>query len=110
MGINYHQNKAVSATSKRMLDITGAAIGLMLLSPILLCAAIAIWTNMGKPVLFRQDRPGHQGKPFKIIKFRTMRAPQVGEIWFRSDEMRLTKLGRFLRKTSINPRGQGLVW
>ena len=58
---------------KRLIDILGAAIGLLVLSPALLIVAWLIAKEMGTPILFRQIRPGLHGKPFKMIKFRTMR-------------------------------------
>lgn len=94
---------AVSSRAKRLLDIVGATTGLALLAPVLGVAAAGIWVTMQRPILFRQDRPGHQGRTFTIYKFRTMTAPKPGEVvWFRSDDRRLTALGRLLRKTSID--------
>lgn len=58
---------------KRLVDILGAASGLVLLSPILAVVAVLIWRQMGAPVLFRQTRLGRNGKPFEMVKFRTMR-------------------------------------
>lgn len=57
---------------KRCIDILGAGLGLIVLSPILMILFIAIGINMGKPIVFKQIRPGLHGKPFKIFKFRTM--------------------------------------
>lgn len=70
--------------------------------PVLVLSAIAVRAVMGSPIFFRQQRPGLKGKPFYIIKFRSMRGPKPGEIWFRSDKDRLTPVGRFLRRTSID--------
>jgi lipopolysaccharide/colanic/teichoic acid biosynthesis glycosyltransferase len=53
-------------------------------------------------VLFRQVRPGLHGRPFTILKFRTMRPPRTGEVWYLTNEQRLTPLGRFLRNTSLD--------
>lgn len=102
MDNSYSQRRAVDSFTKRSIDLIGASLGLIVLLPLLLCTALVILTTMGSPVLFRQTRPGFQGVPFKIIKFRTMRAPRAGEVWFRSDEERLTKIGGLLRKTSID--------
>lgn len=68
----------------------------------MLFIALLISRNLGSPVLFRQTRPGLHGKPFKIVKFRTMLSSvdKSGELL--SDEMRLTSLGRFLRATSLD--------
>ena len=87
---------------KRFMDIIFASVALILLSPVLLIVALAILFTMGTPVLFRQQRPGLHGRPFGIIKFRTMRAVRPGEDAVASDGMRLTRLGRFLRAASLD--------
>jgi len=87
---------------KRTLDVTIAAAAIVLFSPIMLATAIATVLTQGRPILFRQQRPGLHGQAFTIVKFRTMRATQPGEIWYRTDERRVTRLGRFLRSTSID--------
>jgi sugar transferase EpsL len=89
-------------TLKRGMDLVGAAGGLVALSPVLAAVAAAIAATQGRPVLFRQTRPGLKGRPFSLLKFRTMRAPREGEVWFATDEQRLTRLGRFLRNTSLD--------
>ncbi|WP_431944505.1 sugar transferase [Micromonospora marina] len=93
----------VSARSaKRVVDIVGAASLLVLLSPVIAVIAVAILVTDGRPVLFRQVRPGRHGKPFTLIKFRTMRDPHPGEEPWTTDEVRTTRLGRFLRRTSLD--------
>ena len=87
---------------KRFMDIIFASVALILLSPVLLLVALAILFTMGTPVLFRQQRPGLHGRPFGIVKFRTMRAVRAGEDAVASDGMRLTRLGRFLRAASLD--------
>lgn len=87
---------------KRAIDVLGASAGLVLLGPVLLAVAAAIRLTDGAPVLFRQRRPGLHGRIFTILKFRTMRAPRAGEVWFESDAARVTPLGRFLRATSLD--------
>jgi len=87
---------------KRLLDVLGSSVGLILLSPVLLAAGLAIRLTMGGPVLFRQERLGYKGRSFVLCKFRTMRSPKEGEVWFRSDGERVTGLGRMLRRTSID--------
>lgn len=94
--------KRLGLVAKRAIDVIGALVGLTLLSPILAWAALAIVVTMGKPILFRQERPGRYGKAFTIIKFRTMRTPRPGEIWYDSDAQRVSRLGRLLRSTSID--------
>lgn len=87
---------------KRLIDIVGAVAGLVLLGPILAWTAVAIAATMGRPVFFRQLRPGLHGKPYLIWKFRTMRTPRPGEAWFDTDAARITRLGAFLRATSLD--------
>lgn len=87
---------------KRLVDIIIAAVAFMLLSPIMLVAALAIRARMGAPVLFAQQRPGQGERPFLMVKFRTMLDAQDAEGHMLSDADRLTALGRFLRSTSID--------
>jgi sugar transferase EpsL len=88
--------------AKRAMDIVGAMAGLVLLGPVLAWTAVAIAADMGRPVFFRQVRPGLRGKPYRIWKFRTMRSPRRGEIWYATDDARVTRLGGWLRATSID--------
>ncbi|MCG8448060.1 MAG: sugar transferase [Pirellulales bacterium] len=71
----------------------------MILSPVCLLIALAILTTMGRPILFRQRRPGLHGKVFTLIKFRTMQPNQSN---FGDDEARVTRLGQFLRRFSLD--------
>jgi sugar transferase EpsL len=82
--------------AKRLLDVTLAAAGLALSSPLLAGIAALTWLRMGGPVLFRQWRAGRDGRPFRLVKFRTMR-PGPGP-----DAERLTPFGRWLRRTSLD--------
>jgi lipopolysaccharide/colanic/teichoic acid biosynthesis glycosyltransferase len=71
--------------------------------PAILCVvALMIWRDMGAPVLFRQTRPGRHGKPFQMVKFRTMRDALDASGNPLPDSERLTRLGRFLRSSSID--------
>ncbi len=88
--------------AKRALDVVGAAVGLFVLSPVLAGVALAILIANGRPVLFRQQRPGLRGEPFTILKFRTMRAAKPDETWWATDAQRVTRVGRFLRATSLD--------
>ncbi len=88
--------------TKRVIDILGAGIGLLLLSPVFLVVALLVLRQMGRPVFFRQTRPGLHGKPFEMIKFRTMRDAMDAEGNPLPDAERLTRLGRFLRSTSLD--------
>jgi len=92
----------VYAFSKRALDLLGASIGLAATAPLTVPAAIAIRATMGSPVLFSQQRSGLKGRPFTMHKFRTMRATRAGEDMLASDSARITRVGRFLRATSID--------
>jgi lipopolysaccharide/colanic/teichoic acid biosynthesis glycosyltransferase len=87
---------------KRAFDVAGAVLGVILLSPLLLAVAAAVRLNMGAPVLFRQQRPGFRGKPFTLLKFRTMKHAVDAEDVQLPDGARLTALGRFLRQTSLD--------
>lgn len=88
--------------AKRLLDITVAGFLLFLLSPLLAVLAALVLLVEGRPVLFMQQRPGRWGRPFRMLKFRTMRPEASGTGSRQSDEERLTKLGRFLRSTSLD--------
>ena len=88
--------------SKRLMDLAGASCGLVASAPVMAATAAAIRVSMGSPVLFRQRRPGLDGEPIWLIKFRTMRPTEPGEDMVSSDGMRLTGLGRILRATSID--------
>ncbi len=96
------QGRRGALAAKRAMDVVGAALGLALLLPVLTAIAIAVRVSLGCPVLFRQVRPGLHGLPFTIFKFRTMRPPRSGEVWYLTNEQRLTRLGRFLRDTSLD--------
>ncbi|MBE3575648.1 MAG: sugar transferase [Firmicutes bacterium] len=88
--------------AKRGLDIIGAGAGIVLLWPLLLAIAVAVRVALGRPVLFRQVRPGLHGKPFTLYKFRTMRDSRDAAGNLLPDEQRLTRFGRFLRSTSLD--------
>ena len=87
---------------KRTLDVILAVVALVILSPVLGVVALAIARTDGRPVLFRQIRPGRHGRPFTIVKFRTMRAAREDEDRYRTDAARVSRLGRFLRSSSID--------
>jgi sugar transferase EpsL len=90
------------AVGKRLLDLAGAAAGLLLLAPLLLAVAAFVRARLGSPVLYRQRRPGLGGEPFTILKFRTMRAALPGEDEAATDAQRLTPFGAFLRRASLD--------
>ena len=87
---------------KRFIDIVGAAVGLVLLSPLLFILAILIRRRMGSPAIFTQRRAGLGGKPFILYKFRSMNdaVDERGELL--PDGARLTEFGKFLRRSSFD--------
>lgn len=87
---------------KRILDITIASTALILLSPVYLIVAHKVKKNLGSPVLFRQVRPGLHGKPFEMIKFRTMKDALDTDGNPLPDSERLTPFGKMLRTTSLD--------
>ena len=87
---------------KRIADLVGACLGLVILSPIIALVALAIRLQMGSPVVFRQVRPGYKGRLFTICKFRTMRDALGPDGKPLPDEERLTTLGKIIRKTSMD--------
>lgn len=87
---------------KRCLDILGAGIGLLLLSPVFGVVALMIRIQMGAPIFFRQIRPGRHGRPFQMIKFCSMRHLVDADGNPLPDAERLTGLGRFLRASSLD--------
>ena len=87
---------------KKAIDRTTAALLLLLLCPLLLLIALAVRVSMGSPVLFRQRRPGHYGRPFELVKFRTMRDASDGNGRPLGDSERLTSVGRLLRSLSLD--------
>ena len=84
---------------KRLFDVIISSIMVIVFLPVMVLVAFIITVNMGRPVLFRQIRPGLNGKPFVLIKFRTM---QVNNDPEQPDSERLTSFGSFLRKTSLD--------
>lgn len=87
---------------KRPLDVAITLGALAITAPIWLAAASSIALTLGRPVLFEQERIGKGNLPFTLIKFRTMRPPAAGDDPIARDQARLTRLGRFLRSTSID--------
>ena len=88
---------------KRLFDITISMIGLIITSPILLITAIAIKLESSGPIIFKQERLGLNGKVFKIYKFRSMcQGAEKGGVYEKKGDPRVTKVGKFIRKTSID--------
>lgn len=106
---NFHaeprSRSRLQAVLKRSMDLVGSVLGLVLLAPIFLVAATAIFVTNPGPVLFRQKRYGLDGKLITVYKFRTMRVCDGDESGVQqtvADDPRVTKVGAFLRKTSID--------
>lgn len=87
---------------KRLLDLALTLPGLILLLPLLGLVAAMVLVRLGRPIFFSQERAGLDGKPFRIYKFRTMTDAKDREGRLLSDRERLTPLGKFLRRTSID--------
>ncbi len=87
---------------KRLFDILFALLVVVLSSPVTLMLALLLWAGQGWPVFFTQARPGLNGKLFKLVKFRTMRDAYDGSGKALPDEQRITGLGRFMRRTSLD--------
>ena len=88
--------------NKRVVDVLGSAIALSLASPIFLVLALVVRMRLGSPILFRQTRPGLNGQPFIMVKFRTMTDARDTEGNLQPDEVRMTRFGKFLRSTSLD--------
>lgn len=91
-----------AAGLKRVIDIAVALAMLILTLPLAAVVVLLIWWTQGRPIFFRHQRPGLHGRPFTLTKFRTMRPVRDGEVWYATDAQRVTRLGRFLRATSID--------
>ncbi|MCI0707668.1 MAG: undecaprenyl-phosphate glucose phosphotransferase [Ignavibacteriae bacterium] len=109
-GIPFIKLKAVPLTTwnhiiKRTFDIVFAVVVLILISPVLLLLAIIIKLDSKGPMLFLQERVGLDGKPFNVMKFRSMRVDaeqQTGPVWAKKDDPRTTRIGAFLRRFSLD--------
>jgi len=93
---------STSLQIKRAADVAVATVLLLALSPLMCIIAVALLLTSGRPVLFRQRRPGLNGEPFTLRKFRTMRPPKAGQDPFTTDDVRVTRLGEVLRRTSLD--------
>lgn len=94
--------EVATSTSKRAFDVVVSIVALIILSPILLLVAILVRLFIGTPVLFKQIRPGLQGSPFQIWKFRTMTNAKDEGGNLLPDAKRLTRFGKMLRSTSLD--------
>jgi exopolysaccharide biosynthesis polyprenyl glycosylphosphotransferase len=109
------EKDVVYMAAKRLIDILGALIGIIFLSPILLITVIAIKIDSRGPVMFSQERVGYKGKSFKMYKFRSMvtnaeallgklkdKNEMSGPMFKIKDDPRITRVGKFIRRTSID--------
>jgi sugar transferase EpsL len=98
--------------SKRLFDLFFSLIALLLTSPVMLLIALIVRLFLGNPILFRQQRPGYLGRPFFILKFRTMTSARDSKGNLLPDSRRLTRLGRFLRNLSLDelPELFNILW
>ncbi|EAT16125.1 sugar transferase [Desulfuromonas acetoxidans] len=87
---------------KRFFDIVLSVCVLTIILPIGFVVAAVVYFDLGCPIFFIQLRPGYKGKPFSVYKFRTMKEPSEDGLLGEGDADRLTKIGRFLRKTSLD--------
>lgn len=94
--------KPIESRMKRLLDIALALIACVVTFPVVVLVSFLILVTMGRPVFFRQVRPGLNAEPFELVKFRSMRMPKPGTVAHKTDAERLTSLGRFLRRTSLD--------
>jgi len=97
-GTEYHLNRAL----KRMSDVLIASIAIALFAPVMGIVATIIYLTMGRPILFRQQRPGYKTAPFILLKFRTMTDAHDGTGVLLVDELRLTSFGKMLRRLSLD--------
>jgi sugar transferase EpsL len=87
---------------RRLVDLVGATILSVVLAPVVAALALAVRLKMGTPVFFRQLRPGYKGRPFEVYKFRTMTDPVAADGQELTDEQRLTGVGIFMRRLSLD--------
>jgi lipopolysaccharide/colanic/teichoic acid biosynthesis glycosyltransferase len=97
-----HAPPRVGRISKRILDVAASGAAIILVSPLIALVALATWIGMGRPILFRQTRPGYRAKPFTLFKFRTLTNACDSEGTLLPDADRLTPLGNFLRRWSLD--------
>ncbi len=105
VGLRESPHFGLNVVVKRAMDVLLSLIALTLLSPLLLLIALVIKLTSRGPVFYRQERCGLNGKPFQMLKFRSMRVDaehHTGAVWAQKDDPRRTRLGAFLRKTSLD--------
>lgn len=95
----------LTMTVKRIVDLLASALGVLAALPVWLLVPVAIKLDSPGPVLFRQERTGRQGKPFQVLKFRSMHSgaeEESGPVWAQDGDGRVTRVGRVIRKTRID--------
>jgi lipopolysaccharide/colanic/teichoic acid biosynthesis glycosyltransferase len=92
----------IQRTAKRLFDVVGASLALVVLSPIMVAVAAIVRIQIGSPIFFRQLRPGRNSEPFEIIKFRTMTDERAADGELLPDEERMVDAGRRLRRWSLD--------
>jgi Undecaprenyl-phosphate glucose phosphotransferase len=105
IGLRESPHYGVNIVVKRLMDIVLSALALLVLAPVMLLIALAIKLTSKGPVFFRQERCGLNGKPFDMLKFRSMPVDaetQTGPVWAQKGDSRPTRVGAFLRKTSLD--------
>jgi Undecaprenyl-phosphate glucose phosphotransferase len=105
IGLRESPHFGLNVVVKRGMDIVLSLIGLVVLSPLLGLIALLVRLTSPGPVFYRQERCGFNGRPFEMLKFRSMRPDaekQTGAVWAQKDDPRRTPLGSFLRKTSLD--------
>jgi Undecaprenyl-phosphate glucose phosphotransferase len=105
IGLRESPHFGLNVVVKRAMDVAVSLVALVLLSPLMALIALLVKLTSPGPVFFRQERCGLNGESFRMLKFRSMRADaeaQTGAVWARKDDPRRTRLGTFLRKTSLD--------
>jgi exopolysaccharide biosynthesis polyprenyl glycosylphosphotransferase len=102
MSLNQPRYSAMDLAAKRVLDIVGAGLGMLVLAPFLFLVAVLIKLTSSGPVFFGQDRMGLDGETFRMWKFRTMTPGPDQPGWTTTNDPRRTKFGTFLRRTSLD--------
>jgi len=94
--------RRLSRALKRGLDVVVSVVALVLLSPLLVAVTVLIWLRLGRPILFRQQRPGYKSVPFLALKFRSMTDQRDGQGGLLPDGERITPFGALLRRSSVD--------
>jgi sugar transferase (PEP-CTERM system associated) len=100
----FHRSR-LTLVLKRTMDVLICLLGLLLSAPLMSLVAIAVWLESGRPVLYHQTRVGLKGKPFEVLKFRSMKPDaeaQTGAQWAQREDPRITRIGAYLRKYRLD--------